>query len=151
MTKMHAKDLNHFGESHAMDHKISKIFELIALLALVSVFSTASFSQESEDAMDEFMNAPGDDGASSAPPADAGKTAVKGAVKKGAKAPPAEAGASEIVDMRGDDAKLADAPNADAAPAQPNPALDKLEALMIADAEMKVFMKAGGLRSRKIK
>lgn len=59
-------------------------------------------------------------------------------------AAPATKSADGVIDMR------AAAPPA-AAPIQSSPKVDKLEALMIAEAEMKVFMKAGGLKSRKLK
>lgn len=141
-----------------MKQTLHKILMLIGAFALVTSFANSSFSQETDDAMDEFMNNPADE----PPPAidlpaeeeaPAAKPVVKEkAAKAGAKKPAKGAappvGEAEVVDMR-----LKAAPDAAAtgAPAQPNPALDKVEGLMIADAELKVFMKAGGLRSKKIK
>ncbi len=137
---------------------IHKILILIGAFALVTSFAHSSFSQESDDAMDEFMNNPADEPppAIDLPPEEetpAAKSAVKekaakAGTKKPAKGAAPPVGEAEVIDMR-----LQAAPGAPAAgvPSQPNPALDKVESLMIADAELKVFMKAGGLRSKKIK
>lgn len=132
-----------------------KFLILIGAFALVTSFAPLSISQESDDAMDEFMNSPADEPppAIALPPeeaAPAAKPAVKekAGAKKPAKGAAPPVGEAEVIDMR-----LQAAPGAPAAgvPTQPNPALDKVESLMIADAELKVFMKAGGLRSKKIK
>lgn len=132
-------------------------FMVAALVAVVALTVSKSFAQESDDAMTDFMNDAGSTDALPAPTADApaapaAKNVVKPEAKSGAKSAPlaatpeAAAADADFVDMRGDQAAPPAVPVV-----QANPALDKLEALMIADAEMKAFMKAGGLRSRKIK
>ena len=128
-------------------------FVIAALIAVVALTVSKSFAQESDDPMNDFMNDAGSTDALPTPAADApaapGKNAAKSEKKTDLKTPPpgdAAAADADFVDMRGDQTAPPPAPAV-----QANPSLDKLEALMIADAEMKAFMKAGGLRSRKIK
>ena len=129
---------------------------ITALIAVIALTVTKSFAQESDDAMNDFMNDTGSADALPTSAADAPvpvtpapKNAKSDSKKESKAAPPAADGAAadaDFVDMRGGQTAPPAAPQV-----QANPALDKLEALMIADAEMKAFMKAGGLRSRKIK
>lgn len=133
-----------------MNQATKKYFLILPALALVAGVGfgvSQSFAQESDDAMNDFLS----EGAKAEGNGTPGKEKASPAKAKGAKTAPAEGtdpaaptSDAEFVDMR------TDAPAA-APMAQTSPALDKLEALLIADAEMKAFMKAGGLHSRKIK
>jgi hypothetical protein len=135
-----------FSTTKAASGVASFITGILAMIFLVAsvLTSVKALAQESDDAMNDFLNdAPVEDAA--APAANSGGTAAKGAKP----ATPGETKPEgDVVDMRleGDGASTVNAVVPEA-----NPALDKLEALMIADAEMKSFMKAGGLRSRLIK
>lgn len=116
---------------------------VVTVIAIFGFGVSKTFAQASDDALNDFMGegAPADAPASSTPP-----TAADTPKTKGAKTTPAESATdSDVLDMR------TDAPVSAAPVLQVNPSLDKLEALLIADAEMKAFMKAGGLRSRKIR
>ena len=116
---------------------------VVTMIAMLGFGVSKTLAQSSDDALNDFMGegAPADAPAPSAPPTAADTPKAKGAKT----APPEGATDSDVLDMR------TDAPVPTAPVMQANPALDKLEALLIADAEMKAFMKAGGLRSRKIK
>lgn len=146
-----------------MIRKYSLIISVFALMGVSSFGASRSLAQESDDAMNDFLS----EGATTDSASGSKDTVVKEKATapkaKVPKSPPGEVtdpaaptgvppsaatsgptSDAEFVDMR------TDAPAPGAVP-QSSPALDKLEALLIADAEMKAFMKAGGLRSRKIK
>lgn len=123
----------------------------IMVFAAFLMISVTGLAQDG-DAMGDFMNEAGDTMTDA--PADAAKGADKNAGKEATSNLDAE-----MTDPAPTDASAPKAaPKADSAttvadsiPSTPNPALDRIDAMAIGDSEFKAFMKAGGLRSKKIK